>query len=205
MMYDCVKLWILWPPTEHNVKTFYPAYEESLRRGTLCLRTIASSLQDGQAVIVDSTKAIYIPPGWIHWVYTLTGGYLIGKSFSGREDLELFIDCLERELEVASNTAAQEDTIRFMIRVIVSSLLSTDGVVVRWAACIFLRLVTAIERSVVDRGLVWSPSLERELVKAIKDCGHQNPIDLVGDCPCGKKNSGGKYFFDHFVRHAKVP
>ncbi|KAI1941260.1 hypothetical protein LOZ66_001773 [Ophidiomyces ophidiicola] len=75
-------IWLLYPPTEANLRHFYTARNESSR-----LSMISQRLEGGYAVELDASKVLYIPPGWIHCTFTAKGGLLLNSNFVAIEHL----------------------------------------------------------------------------------------------------------------------
>lgn len=135
-------------------------------------------------------------PTW----YTLVGGFLIGNSFSAREDAKVFLTCVELELRVAKDIKDQESHILFLATTIARSLGSPEEEVVRMAAGFWLRLVQNMDKVSATRGFKW-PSSRHETGSTLKLAEKNNPIYLTTDYPCGSEGSGGQGFFVHFLKH----
>lgn len=193
-------MWLFWPPTAHNNAIFYSAFEKSLPLNTKCFQKIGTLLEGGQIVIADSKQAIFVPPGWISFVYTIAGGFVVGNVFAAREDLSMFLFCVEQELKVARDTQGHQNHVTFFTNLISESLGSPDERVVRKAANIWIRLVAALQEA-SSRGLVWPPEVRSNMITIVKNLADHHHIELDGNCPCGMKNSGGKAFYMHFVMH----
>ncbi|KAK2793453.1 hypothetical protein FQN50_010006 [Emmonsiellopsis sp. PD_5] len=78
------RIWLLYPPTDGNLKLFVPLLGESGR-----LTKISSQLTGGYIACVDSTKVVYIPPGWLHSTFTTKSGCLVGINFESLEALQI--------------------------------------------------------------------------------------------------------------------
>ncbi|KAG5296472.1 hypothetical protein I7I50_09643 [Histoplasma capsulatum G186AR] len=77
------RIWLLYPPTEENLKVFAQFSGEFGR-----LTKISSKLSDGYVACVDSSRVVYIPPGWLHATFTTRSGSLVGVNFVSLESLE---------------------------------------------------------------------------------------------------------------------
>jgi len=73
---DTVKLFVCWPPTEHNLKLVddEPPGPERLSR-------IIDQLGGGQCVVVCRNNPLYLSSGCIHAVVTLRGGFMYAGNF----------------------------------------------------------------------------------------------------------------------------
>ena len=73
---DTVKLFVCWPPTEHNLKLLddEPLGPERLSR-------IIDQLRGGRCVVVCRTNPSYFSSGYIHAVMTLRGGFIYAGNF----------------------------------------------------------------------------------------------------------------------------
>lgn len=86
---DNEKIWLFYPPTEENLRIFTQSSGETSR-----LTKISSQLHEGLVAQVDSTKVVYIPPGWIHATFTTQPGTLVGINFSSLECLPVMAESL---------------------------------------------------------------------------------------------------------------
>ncbi|KAI1322671.1 hypothetical protein F5Y16DRAFT_30647 [Xylariaceae sp. FL0255] len=79
----CVKLWVLYPLTPHNLERF-----STLHRSDTTFIELQGQLEGGELCVQTEHQAIYLPPGCIHGTYTLQGGLTPGIEFSTVECLE---------------------------------------------------------------------------------------------------------------------
>lgn len=192
-----VNLWLIWPANEHNKNLFDLVKDECTCPDRSCMKLIGTQLTDGIIVITDHTQALYQPSGYLSLVYTIDGGYLTGMSFSGREDLPSFVDCVERELKAGTDVEDLKSTLWFLLSTLERSLLSPDTSVVYSTASLWLRVMQAMKKA-AERGLKWS-GMPRAIHQTLIRCRNANKIALEQGCPCGQPVVGP--FFRHFAKH----
>lgn len=78
-------MWILFPPTAKNLGLLAQDLEQSDK-----LSTLASKLTGGVILTLQSNEALYFPPGTLHAVFTIQGGFLVGTQFWSRESIMPF-------------------------------------------------------------------------------------------------------------------
>lgn len=193
-----VKIWLLWPPSPSNLEVFFEAREDSNRSGQYCFPKITHLLQEGKVIIADQSLALYVPAGWLHLVYTVRGGYLTEYTFSGTEDLPIFVQCVLAKINVCADIEDLKETIKFLIKVFERQLISVEKQRVYYAAEQWIKVITAMTTAAQERGLIWNMALE--IKRALGAVAKANPINLGQDCPCGAAGSG-KRFFQHFKTH----
>lgn len=71
------------------------------------LKQLANSLEGGEIVRTTSSEAIYLPAGWIHAVFTITGGFLVSMEFTTRDSIEAFSRYLKFNLDTSLDTESQ--------------------------------------------------------------------------------------------------
>jgi hypothetical protein len=71
------------------------------------LKQLAASLERGLIVQTTSSEAIYLPAGWIHAVFTITGGFLVTMDFTTRDSIEAFSRYLKFNLDTTMDTESQ--------------------------------------------------------------------------------------------------
>lgn len=191
-----VNLWLIWPPTEHNKTIFYAAREECTRTGTRIVDRIGTQLTDGAIFIADRTHALYLPSGYLSLIYTLEGGITTGMSFSGREDLPSFVECVQRELKEGTDVEDLKSTIRYLLSTMERSLMERDTAVVYSTACLWMRVMQSM-KDAAARGLDWM-GMRRGIHQLLIRCRAGNSL-MVDKCPCGMLLNSP--FFVHFVRH----
>ena len=86
---DTVKLFVCWPPTEHNLKLLddEPPGPERLSR-------IIDQLGGGRCVVVCRNNPLYLSSGCIHAVVTLRGGFMYAGNFITANNGTAFIRTL---------------------------------------------------------------------------------------------------------------
>ncbi|OBS16196.1 hypothetical protein FPOA_13112 [Fusarium poae] len=72
----CVKLWVMFPPTEHNL-TIWDEYRESQE----ILKSSWDRLKGGKVAIQTGNQAIILKPGLLHSTFTLRGGLVFGLTY----------------------------------------------------------------------------------------------------------------------------
>jgi hypothetical protein len=79
----CVKLWLLYPPTKHNI-------QELSRVGlsNSLLIALKGNLEGGLYALQTEDYAMHIEAGWIHATYTLKGGFVPGITYTTAECLQ---------------------------------------------------------------------------------------------------------------------
>ncbi|QVM10699.1 hypothetical protein D8B26_005352 [Coccidioides posadasii str. Silveira] len=83
------RIWLVYPPTESNLQTFVQSSGESGR-----LTKISDQLEGGYIMEVDSSRIVYLPPGWIHATFTIASGILVGVNFVSLESLSIMSQSL---------------------------------------------------------------------------------------------------------------
>lgn len=89
----CVKIWAIFPPTVHNLDLFYSKTGMEHK-----FEMLAPSLEGCQIAVTTAGETLYLPPGYLHTVYTLKGGFLFGINWNAAADIEVAGDILLREM-----------------------------------------------------------------------------------------------------------
>ena len=63
---------------------------------------LAPQLQGGHVVIAGASGAVFIPSGWNHCVFTIRGGFLIGRTFTALNHLESLVRCFGKEVTAST-------------------------------------------------------------------------------------------------------
>lgn len=191
-------LWLIWPDTEHNKALYYGVTEQCNQAGTSRFKRIGAQLTDGIIFVANHTQAVYLPAGYLSLVYTLNGGIMSGMSFSGREDLPSYVECVERELVDGTDVQDLKSTISYLLITMERSLLSPDSLVVYNTACLWMRVMQAMKTAAI-RGLDWksSPSMLRFIQQILIRCREASQIVVDQVCPCGRAVPGP--FLHHFA------
>lgn len=189
-----VTLWLIWPGNDQNNKLF----DECIRGGGTRVQQISMGLTEGIIAITDHTQAMYLPSGYLSLTYMLVGGYMTGISFSGREDLPSFVECVERELKYETDVQDLKSTITFLLATMERSLMSNDPAVIYNTACLWIRVMQAMKNATTTRGLKWL-GMPRAIHQTLIRCRNGNKTIVEQGCPCGQVVRGP--FFKHFVTH----
>jgi hypothetical protein len=86
---DTVKLFVCWPPTEHNLKLL-----DDEPPGPGRLSRIIDQLGGGRCVVVCRNNPLYLSSGHIHAVVTLRGGFMYAGNFMTANNGTAFIRTL---------------------------------------------------------------------------------------------------------------
>jgi hypothetical protein len=86
---DTVKLFVCWPPTEHNLKLL-----DDEPPGPERLSHIIDQLGGGRCVVVCRTNPLYLSSGCIHAVVTLRDGFMYAGNFMTASNGTAFIRTL---------------------------------------------------------------------------------------------------------------
>jgi hypothetical protein len=92
---DAPKLWVAWPPTEHNLKHFC-----ATRNSAQILNQLWHNLEGGQYALTQEGEGMYIPPRWPHATYSLESSMPIGFAFSSAEALEPATRIMQQDLNI---------------------------------------------------------------------------------------------------------
>lgn len=76
-MFKCLKVFILFPPTEKNLYAFNQDYNDR----TEILGRLCRVLEGGVFHFLDSSSGIRLPPGCLHAVLTIIPGFLVSQSY----------------------------------------------------------------------------------------------------------------------------
>jgi len=90
---ECVKLWIMWPPTKENLELYYKNFTTKSK-----LIRLGKDFEEPTLILQDTKKAVVIPSGYIHSTVTLRGGVVLGKDITTIEAFPRADDILCREV-----------------------------------------------------------------------------------------------------------
>ena len=121
---SCKKLWCVWPPTPENFDIL-----TKMRSGSSEAMKHWGRLRDGAIGILDSSHAIYLPPGWIHATIALTPGLLAGRAFFEPGCAPTSARCLIADIAVDRATG------RPNVRAPSEALITLEGSY-RWSLCV---------------------------------------------------------------------
>ncbi|KAI0485116.1 hypothetical protein GGR56DRAFT_681213 [Xylariaceae sp. FL0804] len=104
---DCIKIWALYPLTEHNI------HELAEERGSTSLFVnLQGMLEGGEFCLQTPSEAIYLPPGCIHATVTLWGGFATGFEFTTVECMRP--SATSWDLKVGEMSIGKGDCIPFL-------------------------------------------------------------------------------------------
>lgn len=118
----CTKVWALFPPTVENTS----AYLEVAQRGDgERFFAVVDRLSDGRIAITEPGWGLFLPAGWIHCVYTISPGLLVGSNFATADSMHEFGRAVVHECIWNRDDDDLVSTINAFALVIVDSLM--DG------------------------------------------------------------------------------
>ena len=79
---SCVKLWACYPPTATNLALIYKSGDAEHK-----FITLSPFLEGGVYVVTTKQDTLHLPCGWLHAVYTLSGGILVGINWVSEMDI----------------------------------------------------------------------------------------------------------------------
>jgi hypothetical protein len=103
IFHDCVKLWVLFPPSTSNLDAFY-----ALRGWECKFQRLALALEDGVCAITTQGETLYMPPGWLHATLTVRGGCLLGVNWTRGWDLPMVANIYAREFKADREEASHQ-------------------------------------------------------------------------------------------------
>lgn len=103
-MHQCSKIWLMFPPTDHNLHLLERELSQSVR-----LARVAGLLEGGVAVKTDSTQAVFVPAGCLHACFTTSGGFLVSIDCTTRMSVRPFSRYLQRGLYKELDAEGQRD------------------------------------------------------------------------------------------------
>ncbi|EDN92187.1 predicted protein [Sclerotinia sclerotiorum 1980 UF-70] len=93
----CTKIWLVWPPTKHNLQLW--ADNKGLG---VAIQIYGHKLEGGFVIQTSGNKsqanALTMPAGTLHCVFTIFGGFLIGSNYSTAEDIPLAVEMLRMQV-----------------------------------------------------------------------------------------------------------
>lgn len=175
---ECVKYWLMFPPTLENLRHMADANAQSTKGQAANRSDILRNLMGGIVVETTSDKVLYIPAGCIHSTHTVSGGFLIAKDF------------------------VTKDTYGTMMRLIESGFLATcdSGTIERFFKWLFIaRRRAEIDGKKFHQSLVANQALLKTVIyncNIDRDFEAKLKSDLVSvfaeicdapyTCPCAK-------------------
>lgn len=145
----CVKLWVLYPPS--NLDRIYTCEGQEGK-----FVRLFDQLQGGLYVITTAKDALYIPSGWAHAVLTLTGGLLPGLNWSTAQSVTIAAQVFGHEY--ASRSCTYDNAVPFLHSCIAALRTRNDGLdkaaVEQWCR-LRTRVVELGRRRKTEEGQQW--------------------------------------------------
>ncbi|KAF1982695.1 hypothetical protein K402DRAFT_188269 [Aulographum hederae CBS 113979] len=91
---SCIKLWILAPPTNHNLKKMYSVTGQGLK-----FFNLYKTLQSVRCLITTQDQVLYLPAGCIHAVWTEEGGLCTGITWTTPKSISLISQIFSYEVQ----------------------------------------------------------------------------------------------------------
>ncbi|KAL9634358.1 MAG: hypothetical protein Q9164_004134 [Protoblastenia rupestris] len=209
---DCVKMWALFPPTEHNLGLLRKVANKSGGLQLLVedhLQYSQPFLEGGILTRTDSAEAILLPAGTLHAVFTLSGGFLSGIHFLTAESTYQTALCLRYEIQCKLGIESPDEVSEHTV----PAFGELEGDVARYAESLELALRYPVHRKDAIRGwILVEPFMKTWVSTAAKAGFHEiwrNNLGWlghftyanagVGKCACGWDR--GDDFFLHFKGH----
>ncbi|KAH8889914.1 hypothetical protein GQ53DRAFT_842479 [Thozetella sp. PMI_491] len=114
----CVKLWALYPWTNHNRKV----YEKHAGEHDMFIR-LHTLLEHGEFPLTEDGEALYLTAGCLHATYTLQGGPTSGIEYTTKECINYTFPVLQVDLRVFGS---DEDSSRPFLESIIMAARSED-------------------------------------------------------------------------------
>lgn len=190
-----VNIWLIWPPTGDNWDHYYNQRDLNPFERT-CFEKTAKYLSGGQVVILKPGEGLFLPPGWLSFSYTLSGGYMTKIMIIAPEQLSCAFTCLSRELQSfhSGNLGEVESNILFFMNSLCEYMQDSDARIADYAATYWIRLIEVLIKT-RDTGYIIGP---RIISKVSDVLGLIFNLGLTIDCPCGNMVS---CFGHHFLVH----
>ena len=166
-MHQCSKIWLMYPPSGHNLRLLETELGQPLR-----LARFANRLEGGIAVKTDSTQAVFIPAGCLHACFTTTGGFLVSVDCTTRTSIRPFSRYLQHQLYMELDSQVRHDVFhQFLetLHVAVANGMSSMAV----EAWVHAQSVLSVYSS---QDVEWRMKAGQVLQKITLLCG---------PCPCG--------------------
>ena len=180
MIGDCRKIWLLYPPTDKNLKAM-----QSVDGQRAKLLRLAHQLEGGVLMETTSSHAIFIPAGCAHATFTLQGGYLVTKDFTTAKSLNAIASFIVYGLDEALPTEAREVCFDWFERCLDVTFAQQQ---VTTAVSAWLKAETKLA--------VWASAHRRWRVN-VRRLWERHCQDLAANCPCGLQEATSS-FFQHF-------
>lgn len=189
------KVWLLWPPTPENENAFYPNFDVHDADNELFkFNRIAPHLKEGRIISTGSADAVFIPAGWIHAVITLHGGFLIGYSWSAKEESETLLRCFSLEASFGRSTHDLGSSLQFIISCLALPMNSMDNRTVAEGLKSWIELMRITHGVVMGPDEDWDKRITDSATELVQAVARNGRIPLPSKCPCmGDKGGGKKY------------
>lgn len=170
---DCSKLWILCPPSPHNLELMLRLqdHDERLARGLMEMEHVT-------IIRTTSSHALWLPEGTIHATITDVGGILVGVNFGVAEGICVSAQCLILDLALEGDKRDRKANIDLYTEVLKEALRHMDSVVHRKALDSWITLTNYIRRK--DLSIYFKPAFQ-----VWKSFLEQKGFEMSSVCPCG--------------------
>lgn len=169
---DCRKIWLLYPPTDKNLKAIRLVDGQRAKFARLM-----HQLEGGVIVETTSAKAIHIPAACIHATFTIQGGYLVTEDFTTSKSLTAISSFIFNQLDDSLLTKAREICFDWFERCLDISLAHRQ---VMSAVRAWVKTETQLT-SWASTHRRWRVSIRRLWEQYLQE-------DMPGGCPCGTQD-----------------
>jgi hypothetical protein len=178
-MGPCIKLWLVFPPTAHNLGLMASAEGQKAK-----LVRIGRKLEGGLLFKTTSAESIYLPVGCIHSVFTLHGGFLVAIDFGTPKSCQAFSALLTAGLDQVGSPSFQNEVFARYLASVDLALKKPQGVrgISSW--------IDSIER--IREWVGENPAWAKEATK-VWDEFLAMPRGRKTKCPCGKQTTKEKF------------
>jgi hypothetical protein len=201
------KVWLFWPPTEHNLTKY-----EELKRSRVLRLLKMDEFEHGIITAFGIHHGVFIPAGWLHATITTRSGFLSGININSPDTILMASKIKSMDLRVTPNDVSQhlynfQDAIEVALDASISDSGSTlDDAFQGWyeveSALRGVRLNMSHHRSQCSKILAaWSNALQRHPELDSRCCACWEGRGEVGAphgtcCSCrSKKKNWRKHFW----------
>lgn len=194
-----VNVWLIWPPTMHNWNFYYTQRDfRSLedRSEVSCFGQIGKYLSGGQIVILKPGEALFLPPGWLSFSYSLKGGYMTKLMIISPEMLSYALTSISRELRSfqSGNLGEIEANIMFFLHSLSDYMQDPDPDVAVYAVSHWIGLIEVLIE-ITKVGYIIGSRIVNKVANVLGDI-YAYGLNII--CPCGKMTTP---FGHHFLVH----